>query len=131
MLRCIYTYFTEVMWKIGWLAPPKKVIHLKYSKHWPCKTCLHSGFSMNSLLRHTVEHSTRLSFRPKLNNQSCSHLSKSWQKWQNSYFQSHFSTSKIIRIFLKKFLFEECYFKSTLFVINISWKLPSLKHFIF
>ena len=33
---------------------------------------------------------------------SCAQLSKSCQKWPNSDFQSEFSMSKIIRIFLKK-----------------------------
>jgi hypothetical protein len=65
-------------------------------------------FSMTSLLmQHTVAHSTRPSFRLKINKQpfyqsfmSCGQMSKSCQKWQNSDFQSQFSMSKIIRIFL-------------------------------
>ena len=39
---------------------------------------------MTQLLTHSVAHSTRPSFRPKINNQSikkfCGQLSKSWQK---------------------------------------------------
>ena len=58
----------------------------------------------------TVAYSTRHSFRPKTNNQFlkkffklCGHLSKICQKLQNSDFQSQFSMSKIIRIFLNFF----------------------------
>ena len=61
--------------------------------------------SMTTLLTHTVAHSTKPSFMPKTNNQShksCAPLSKSWQKWQNSDFQSQFSMSKNIQNFLKK-----------------------------
>ena len=64
---------------------------------------------MISLLTHAVTHSDRPSFRPKTNNKpikkflnSCGQLGKSCQKLQNSDFQSQFSMSKIIRIFLKK-----------------------------
>ena len=78
---------------------------------------------MTSLLTHTVAHSTRPYYRPKINNQSlkksCGQLSKSCQKWQNSDFQSQFSMSKIIRIFLEIFFIEEYDFRGTLFVIDI------------
>ena len=81
---------------------------------------------MTSLLTHTVAHSTRPFSRPKINNQplkkffkSCGQLSKSCQKWQNSDFQSQFSMSKIIRIFLIFFFIEEYDFRGTLFVIDI------------
>ena len=64
--------------------------------------------SMTSLLTHTVAHSTRPSIRLKTNNQPLkkflSQLSKNRQKWQNSDFQSQFSMSKIIQIYLKIFL---------------------------
>ena len=66
--------------------------------------------SMTQLLTYTVAHSTRPSFRLKINSQpikkvfkSCVQLSKSSQKWQNSDFQSPFSKSKIICIFQKNF----------------------------
>ena len=70
---------------------------------------LRKKISMTTLLTHTVAHSTKPSYMPKTNNQppkkvfkSCAKLSKSCQKWQNSDFQSQFSMSKNIRIFLKK-----------------------------
>ena len=95
--------------------------------------------SMTSLLTHTVAHSTRPSFRPKINNQplkkflslAVRQLSKSCQKWQNSDIQSQFSMSKIIRIFQKMFFIEEYDFRGTLFVIDIFWKLHFLNHFTF
>ena len=78
---------------------------------------------MTTLLTHTVAHSTKPSFMPKTNNQppkkSCAQLSKSCQKWQNPDFQSQFSMSKNIRIFLKKKFIEEYDFRGTLFVIDI------------
>ena len=67
--------------------------------------------SMISLLTHTVAHSTRPSYVPKVNNQpltkvfkSCRQLSKICQNWQNSDFQSQFSMSKVILIFLIFFM---------------------------
>ena len=91
--------------------------------------------SMTSLLTHTVAHSTRPSFRPKTNNQpvfkSCCQLSKKCKQLQNSDFQSQFSMSKMIRIFLKKFFIEEYNLVSTFFVIDIFWQLQFLNHFIF
>ena len=78
-------------------------VSLRYSRE-SLKMVVHD--SMTQLLMHTVAHSTRLSFKPKTNNQptkkSCGHLSKSHQNVQNSDFQSQFSMSKRIRIFPKK-----------------------------
>ena len=45
-------------------------------------------------------------------------------------FQSQFSMSKIILIFLKKFFIEEYQIRGMFFVIDIFWKLQFLKHFI-
>ena len=76
--------------------------------------------SMTTLLTHNVAHSTKPFFMPQTNNQSPkTQLSKSCKKWQNSDFQSQFSMSKIIGIFLKKIFIEEYDFRGTLFVIDI------------
>ena len=53
------------------------------------------------------------------------------QKVPKSDFQSQFSMSKNIRIFLQKNFIEEYDFRGTLFVIDIFWKLQFLNHFIF
>ena len=77
---------------------------------------------MTALLTNTVAHSTKPSFMPKTNNQSPKKflsLALSCQKWQNSDFQSQFSMSKNIRIFLKKIFIEEYDFRGTLFVNEI------------
>ena len=83
----------------------------------------HTYFSMTTLLTHTVAHSTKPSFRPKTNNQplkkSFAQLSKICQKWPNSDFQSQFSMSRNIRIFLKKKFIKEYDFRGSLFVIDI------------
>ena len=74
---------------------------------------------------------------PKINNQllkkfnSCSQLSKSFLKWQNSDFQSQFSVSKIIRIFPNFLFIEEYDFSGMLFVIELFLKLQFLNPFIF
>ena len=47
-----------------------------------------------------------------------------------SDFQGQFSLSKIIRIFLFFFI-EEYQFRGMFFVIDILWKLQSLKHFVY
>ena len=47
-----------------------------------------------------------------------------------SDFQSQFSMSKIIRIFLNFFFIEEYQFRGMFFVVDISWKIQFLKHFI-
>ena len=67
---------------------------------------------------------------PKKIFKSCSQLNKSCQKWQNSDFQSLFSLSKVIRIFLKYFFIEKYDFRGTFFVIDIFWKLQFLNHFV-
>ena len=54
----------------------------------------------------------------------------SWQKMPIFDFQSDFSMSKIIQIFLKKFFIEEYQFRGTYIVIGIFWKLQFLKPFI-
>ena len=54
----------------------------------------------------------------------------SWQKLPISDFQSDFSMSKIIRIFLIFFFIEEYQFRGTYIVIGINWKLQFLKPFI-
>ena len=46
-----------------------------------------------------------------------------------SDFQSQFSMSKIVRIFLNLFLIEEYQFRGMFFVNDIFWKLQFLKHF--
>jgi hypothetical protein len=51
-------------------------------------------------------------------------------KLQNSDFQSHFSMSKIIRIFLKKNFIGEYQFKSPTFAKPIFWLLHFKKRFI-
>ena len=51
-------------------------------------------------------------------------------KLQNFGFQSQFSMSKIICIFLFFFI-EEYHFMDIFFVIDSFWKLKSLNHFIF
>ena len=95
--------------------------------------------SMTQLLPHTFAHLTGPSFRlkvkllPNKNRffRSYVNLHKSCWKLQNSDFQSQFSTSKIIRIFLNFFFIEEYLFRSTFFVIDIFWQIQFLKHFIF
>ena len=47
-----------------------------------------------------------------------------------SDFQSQFSMSKIIRIFLNFFLIEEYQFRGIFVVIDIFWKLQFLNHFV-
>ena len=77
-----------------------------------------NNFNMTTLLTHTVANSNK----PKTNNQPPKKflsLELSCQKWQNSDFQSQFSMSKNIRIFLKKNFIEEYDFRGTLFVIDI------------
>ena len=54
----------------------------------------------------------------------------SWQKLPISDFQSEFSMSKSVRIFLIFYFIEEYQFRSTYFVIGFFWKLQFLKHFI-
>ena len=83
--------------------------------HWiwkeKCNTSLFIRFvlqycniSMTSLLTHTVAHSTKLSFRPKTNNQPILSLSVSWVKVvKNCKILTFKSTSKMLRIFLKTF----------------------------
>ena len=46
-------------------------------------------------------------------------------------FQTQFSMSKIIRIFLISFFIEEYQFRGMFFVIAIFWKLQFLKHFVY
>ena len=46
-------------------------------------------------------------------------------------FQSQFSMSKIIRIFLNFFFIEEYQFMGMFFADGIFWKLQSLKHFVY
>jgi hypothetical protein len=79
--------------------------------------------SMTSLLTHMSHILPGLPLGPKLITsplkKSCGQLSKSCQKWQNSDFQSQFSMSKIIRMFLKTFFIEKYYFRGKLFVIDI------------
>ena len=101
-------------------------------------TYVYKYISMTSLLTHIVEHSTRPFFMLEANNQllkkflslavrcRSGQMSKSCQKWQNSDFQSQFSMSKIIQIFLKICFIEEYDFRGTLFVIDIFWKLQFL-----
>ena len=48
-----------------------------------------------------------------------------------SDFQSQFSKSKIIQIFLNFFFIEEYQFSGTFFVIVIFWKLKFLRHFVY
>ena len=48
-----------------------------------------------------------------------------------SDFQSQFSMSKIIRIFLNFFFIEEYQFRGTFFDIDIFWKLQFLKHVVY
>ena len=55
----------------------------------------------------------------------------SWPKAPISDFQSQFSMSKIIRIFLNFFFIEEYQFRGMFFVIDIFWKLQFLKHFVY
>ena len=52
------------------------------------------------------------------------------QKMPISDFQSQFSMSKIIRIFLNFFFIEEYQFRGMFFFIDIFWKLQFLKHFV-
>ena len=52
------------------------------------------------------------------------------QKVPKFDFQSQFSTSKIIRIFLKFFFIEEYQFWGIFVVIDIYWKLQFLNHFV-
>ena len=56
--------------------------------------------------------------------------SSDW-KMAISDFQSQFSMSKIIRIFLNFFFIEEYQFRGMFFVIDIYWKLQFLKHFVY
>ena len=53
------------------------------------------------------------------------------QKVPKSDFQSHFSMSKIIQIFLIFFFIEEYQFRRRFFVNVIFWKLQFLNHFVF
>ena len=88
--------------------------------------------SMTSLLMHTVAHSTRPSFRSKINNQPLKKLLSLLVSWvkvvKNGKILtfSQFSNAKIIRNFLKKIFIEEYDFKGTIFVIDIFFKLQSL-----
>jgi hypothetical protein len=48
-----------------------------------------------------------------------------------SDFQSQFSMSKIVRIFLILFFIEEYQFRGMFFVIDIFWNLQLLKRFVY
>jgi hypothetical protein len=48
-----------------------------------------------------------------------------------SDFQSQYSTSKIIRIFLNFFFIEEYQSRDMFFVNDIFWKLNFLKHIVY
>ena len=85
--RVIFTSTSDV--SIAYLLPLLDCIVFEF--RWQFSDSIYNiyTFSMTSLLTHTVF-------------ESCGQLSKSCQKWQNIHFQSQFSMSKIIRIFLKK-----------------------------
>ena len=53
------------------------------------------------------------------------------QSLQNLYFESHFSASKINRIFLNFFFCEQCLTRRSTFTNTIFWKLWLLKYFVF
>ena len=86
-------------------------------------------------LTHTVAHSTKPSFMPKTNNQPAKKflsLALSWasyQKWQNSDYQSQFSMSNIIGI-IPTFFIEEFEIRSTTFINDTFCSMSFLKHFI-
>ena len=87
-------------------------------------------FSMTILLTQNVSNCTRPYLRPKTNNHSFEKFSslaggKSCLKWQNSDFQSQFSTAKIIWIVLI-FFFD--WFKGHTFCYWHFWKLQFLNH---
>ena len=98
---------------------------------------------MTSLLSHTVACSTRLSFRPKTSNQSIKKklsLAVNWvkvvKKWQNSDFQSQFSMSKMIWIFLiffsihlkRHWIFRPIYFLKRCSIFDVFYS-TDLKNF--
>ena len=93
------------------------------------------NFNMTSLLTHTVAHSNRLSFRPKINNQPIKKflsLAVSWVKVVKNCKNSETAKSKMIQMFLKLFHCRiSLYYCSTFFGIDIFWKLQFLNHFIF
>ena len=78
---------------------------------------------MTTLLTHTFAHSTKPSFMPQNNNQLPKKFLRSVEpklsKWQNSDFQSQFSMSENIQIFLKIIFIEEYDSRGTVFVIDI------------
>ena len=82
--------------------------------------------SITTLLVYTFAHSTRHLKVIKF----CCHLRKSRQKLQNSDFQSQFSNSKMIRIFLIFFQRNKIYFRATFFVIDSFRQLQFLQQFI-
>ena len=53
------------------------------------------------------------------------------QKGPKFDFQSQFSKSKIIQVFLNFFFIEEYQFRGMFFVADIFWKLHFLKHFVY
>ena len=55
----------------------------------------------------------------------------SCQKVPKFDFQRQFSMSKIIWIFLNFFFIEDYEFRNIFFVIDISWKVQILKHFVY
>ena len=95
---------------------------LKLKKTVLSKICFHNSFWMETILRNMKVCMTTLlphiflvftgtSFILKTIKylhkkfRSCLQLSKRWQKFQNSYFQSQFSMSKMVRIFQTFFHF--------------------------
>ena len=58
-------------------------------------------------------------------------LTERRQKVPKFDFQSQFSMSKIIRIFLNFFFIEEYQYRGMFFVLDIFWKLQFLKHFVY
>ena len=93
------------------------------------------NFNMTSLLTHTVAHSNRLSFRPKINNQPFKKflsLAVSWVKvaknWKTLTFKVFYvkNDPNLSTIFF----IEENHYRRTFFVIDIFWKLKFLNHSI-
>ena len=100
-----------------------------------CTLCILD--SMTSLLTHTVPHSTRPSYRPKIDNQPLKKFVSLVVSWVKVVKMAKFWLSESI-FWVKNypnlpdlFFIEEYDFRGTLFVIDIFGKLHFLLHFIF
>ena len=134
-----------VVWKTLRCSPRPLSVHIKvlykvYSFNFvgygAYNRAMQWNVSMTSLLMHAVTHSTRHSFKPKINNQPSKKLSLAvnWlQVVKNCKvltFTGNFLCQKLSEYFIF-FDIEGYHFRGTIFCYWHVWKLHFLKRFIF